>query len=449
VSRVRSLDELLDTLELLASGIRPPTRYIATIHDSGGERGLLADLAEAEGVHFAPINAETQTKLAATLDPGLAPINPLDAWGTGNEVERIYRDSLLALDADPQVGLCVFAVDLYPSEVNESTYVNISLEVKDRLTKPLIFLNNLAVSLGPVQSSRLRAAGLPVLMGTENGVRAIKHLMNYCEFRERGLTPTPDPSPVRKNREQGRGASPLPPSGGLPMGEGAGGWGLPIMRQTLQRASSPLDEFTSQEILRAYGIPIAERALASSLDEALQAADRIGYPVALKTAMGEAHKSDKGGVRLNLKDAESLSTAYRDFSSRFGPRVLVQQMMPEGVEMIVGLVNNSQFGMLLMLGLGGLWVEVLKDSRLVMLPAARDEIRAALLSLRGAALLQGVRGRPPADLDAIVDAALRLSALAADLGDLITAVDINPLIALPSGAVAVDALIIPKSYSHR
>ncbi|MGH2525001.1 MAG: acetate--CoA ligase family protein, partial [Anaerolineales bacterium] len=154
------------------------------------------------------------------------------------------------------------------------------------------------------------------------------------------------------------------------------------------------------------------------------------------------HKSDRGGVRLNLKEAASLAEAYREFEARFGPRVLVQQMIPEGVEIILGLVNDSQFGVMLALGLGGILVEVLKDSRLVMLPTTPDEVREALLSLRGAALLKGVRGKPPADVEAIVEAALRLAALAADWGERIAALDINPLIALPSGAVAVDALIV-------
>ncbi len=440
VQRVRSMDEMLDTLELFASGIRPPTSCIASIHDSGGERGLMVDLAEAEGVRFAPIVEDTTAKLAATLDPGLAPINPLDAWGTGNEVDRIYRDSLLALDADPGVGLCVFATDLYPSDVNQSTYIEIVLNARSRLTKPVIFLCNIAASLDPAQAVRLRDAGIPVLMGTENGVRAIKHLMDYCEFRQRTpILHLPSVSRITLSEVEGSqdGAQAGP------------GWGPAAMRQILASASS-LDEFTSGEFLRAYGISVAERVVASSLDEAMQAATRLGYPLALKTAMGEAHKSDKGGVRLNLTNAGDLSSAYRDFESRFGPRVLVQQMVPEGVEMILGLVNDAQFGMLLALGLGGIFVEVLRDSQWVMLPATPEAVRSALMSLRGGAvLLKGARGRPPADVEAIVDAALRLSALAADLGDLIAAVDINPLMALPDGAVAVDALLVPKNDPHR
>jgi acyl-CoA synthetase (NDP forming) len=421
VSRVTSLDEMLDTLELFASGLRPPTRYIASLHDSGGERGLLADLAEAEGVPFADINSETQAKLTATLDPGLAPINPLDAWGTGNDAERIYRDCLLALDADPAVGLCVFAVDLYPSEVDESTYVNVALATQAQLTKPLVFLCNLAASLGSVQAARLRAAGIPVLMGTENGVRAIKHWLAYGEKRRR-LETDGYPSKTRVA-------------------------GLPLF--AVEFNSTAMDEFTSGELLRAYGIPVAKRARAESLSEALNAANRIGYPVALKTATGAAHKSDAGGVRLNLQNPASLANAYHDFENRFGPRVLIQKMIPDGVELILGLVNDPQFGLMLTLGFGGIFVEVLNDSRLALLPATRADVRDALLGLRGAALLHGARGRPPADIDSIVDVAMRLSALAADLGDALDALDINPLIALPDGCMAVDALVIPKAFSNK
>jgi acetyltransferase len=124
--------------------------------------------------------------------------------------------------------------------------------------------------------------------------------------------------------------------------------------------------------------------------------------------------------------------------------VLLQQMVPAGVELLLGLVNDPQFGPMLALGTGGIFVEVLGDHRLLMLPTTAAAVREALSGLRGAVLLKGARGRPAADIEAIVDAAMRLSTLAADLGDLIAEVDINPLMALPSGAIAVDALIIPR-----
>jgi hypothetical protein len=166
--------------------------------------------------------------------------------------------------------------------------------------------------------------------------------------------------------------------------------------------------------------------------------------VALKTAGGDLHKTEHGGVRLDLANADELATAYRDFEARLGPQVLVQEMIEEGAELILGIVNDPQFGPMLTLGTGGIFVEVLEDVRMLALPTTSDAVRQALLGLRGVALLQGARGRSPADLEAVTLAAMGLAALASDLGDLIAEVDVNPLRALPNRAVVVDALVIPK-----
>jgi acyl-CoA synthetase (NDP forming) len=218
---------------------------------------------------------------------------------------------------------------------------------------------------------------------------------------------------------------------------------LPAWRHLLSQASKPLDEYTSKQILRAYGLPTPTEYPATTLAEALQAAAHIGYPIALKTAAGDLHKSERAGVCLNVRDAAQFSEVYQDFATRLGPQVLVQEMVPLGVELLLGAITDPQFGPMLVLGLGGIFVEVLDDSRLLLLPTEADTIREALRALRGAALLAGVRGRPPIDLDAIVEAALRLADLMEDLGDLIAEIDLNPLIALPQGALVVDALIVP------
>jgi acyl-CoA synthetase (NDP forming) len=421
VRRVKSPDEMMDALELFSHGLRPATRYIASIHDSGGERGLLVDLAESEGVRFAPINADTTRKLAAVLEPGLLPVNPLDAWGTGNDFGRIYQDCLLALDADPATGLNVWAADFYAAGNITETYLAAAAALQPQLTRPLVFLANLSSSVSPQMTACARQMGIPVLMGTENGLRAIRHLLDYCEFQRARPTRAIETTPSPVN--------------------------LANLRHILKISVGPLDESASRPFLEAYGIPLAAGAVASSCDEALAVAARIGYPVAVK-ATGQVHKSDQGGVRLNIAQAEALSSAYTDLAARFGARVLVERMAPAGVEIILGLVNDAQFGPLLALGLGGVFVEVLKDSQLLMLPTTRGDVREALWSLRGAPLLKGARGRPPVDVEAIVDAAMRVAALAADLGDLIEALDINPLIALPGGAVAVDALIVPRHASR-
>lgn len=422
VRRVRSLDEMLDTLELFAAGLRTPTRHIAAIHDSGGERGLLVDLAEAEGVSFAPLSAETTARLAAALEPGLAPLNPLDAWGTGNEFDRIYLECLLALDADPATGLTVWAADLTPAGAVSRTYVATALANRARFTRPLVFLSNVSSAASEALAERLRAAGIPSLLGTENGLRAIRHLIEYSHYQRERRSGTIATAPVKIDpacRE--------------------------ALRRQLQAATGPLGEYESQPVLRAYGVEMPTGTVVASLSEALEAARAIGVPVALKTAMGELHKSDRGGVRLHLTHSEAVANAYHELAERFGPRVLVQQMAPPGVELILGLIRDAQFGLMLTLGLGGLFVEVFNDVRVLALPVTPDQVHAALLSLRGAPLLHGARGRPSVNMEAVVDTALSLSALAADLGDWIDAVDINPLIASPDGALAVDALIVPSS----
>lgn len=425
VRRVTSPDEMLDTLELFAAGRRTPTRAAAAILDSGGQRGMLVDLAERAEVDFAPLSPATERRLAEVLEPGLDPVNPLDAWGTGNDFDHIYREALLALDAEPAVGLTLFAVDLYPTDDHSpKSYPEIVAAVQPRLQKPLAMLTHLSAALSEVQAGQFRAMGIPLLQGTETGLRAAHHLLEYSAYQRRRTDPAAVP-----RRE-------VPPPAHLPE-----------LRRLLSEATGPLDEHTSKRILQAYGLTVPAEQRAGSLAEALQAAGRIGYPVALKTAAGVAHKSEEHGVYLDLRGAAAVSAAYEDLTSRLGSPVLVQQMVPAGVELILGLVTDPQFGLMLALGLGGILVEVLADSRLLLLPITAETIRATLLSLRGAALLHGVRGRPPVDLAAVVQAGLGLAALAADLGDLIAALDLNPLIALPEGAVAVDALIVPKA-SH-
>jgi acyl-CoA synthetase (NDP forming) len=426
VRRVKSPDEMMNTLELLATGFRPPTHFVSAILDSGGERSLLVDLAAGEGVEFASIAETTMARLAAVLEPGLDPLNPLDAWGTGNNFEQIYEESLAALDADPATGLTLFAVDLCAAQDFSSSYIQVVLASQSRLQKPLAMLVHLSAAAGEVQVAQLRQHGIPVLMDTEIGLRAIRHLLEYSEYQRcrRKL----QAEPVRLIPQPGE---------------------LAALRQQLAQAVTPLDEMTSRPFLEAYGLAGPFQMAAIGLPEVLRAAEAIGYPVALKTANGLLHKSDHGGVQLNLRDKVDLAEAYRDFEARFGPAVLVQQMVPAGVELLLGIVRDPQFGLMLVLGLGGIYVEIFKDSCFLRLPVTPSLIRQGLLDLRGAVLLQGARGRPPVDIEKVVEAAMRLAALAMDLGDLIGAIDLNPVVALPDGVVIVDALIVPVHHEIR
>ena len=442
VRRVKTLDEMMDTLELFATGWRPRPRAISAAFDSGGERGMFVDLAEEAGVPFAEISPATTARLAEILEPGLEPVNPLDAWGTGNDTDRIYRDALLALDADPATGLSLFVVDLMRYSNYPPTYVDIvcgdthTLPTLSRFTKPLAFLTNVTSAASEEQMHRLRAAGIPVLMGTETGLRAVRHLFDYCETRERrseGAKKRKSDSPISDQQSAiAEDAKHHTPNHSITQ--------LPITRYPLPI----IDEHTAKILLAQYGLPIPPEQIAETLPATLAAAEQIGSPIALTPANGIWHKTDAGGLHLNLHTPDALRTAYEDLATRLGPRVLIQKMTAPGIELILGLIHDPQFGMFLSIGIGGILVEVLRDARLILLPTTEDDIRRALRSLRGAGLLRGVRGQPPLDEDAIVRAALSLASFAADAGDLIAEVDINPLIARPDGVVAVDALIIPK-----
>jgi acyl-CoA synthetase (NDP forming) len=420
VRRTRSIDEMMDTLELFASGMRTRTNYVSALLDSGGQRALMVDLAEAEGVEFAPITDATEAKLTEVLDPGLDPVNPLDAWGTGNNADDIYVSSLIALDADPSTGLTLFAVDLCPLDDEWSSYTAVVGPVRDKLQNPLAFLGHLTAVASDYQMSILRGWGIPCLMGTETGLRAARHMLEYSAYQRDRKDSAAEPTP-EVPRPENRSA----------------------LRDQIQAASGPLGEHASKQILEAYGLTATREVQVDTLDDALSAAGEIGYPIALKTC-ADLHKTERGGVKLGLANDEALSATYRDFEARLGPQVLVQQMVPSGTELILGIVNDPQFGPMLTLGTGGIFVEVLKDVSMLTLPTRPEVVRATLMRLRGAALLKGARGKPPADIDAIVNAAMGLAALAGDLGEWIAEIDINPLIALPDRAVVVDALIVPK-----
>jgi succinyl-CoA synthetase beta subunit len=197
-------------------------------------------------------------------------------------------------------------------------------------------------------------------------------------------------------------------------------------------------------LLREYGIAAARARPADRADGALAAAELIGYPVVLKTdEPAIAHKSDAGGVVLGLGGPAELAAAYAGLAARLGPRVLVCETVPSGVELALGLARDPALGPLIVVGAGGVLVEAIADRAVALPPVSEQTARQLLSELRISRLLAGFRGAPPADLDSIVRAVTGLSALAVELGGELEALDVNPLICGPAGAVAVDALAIP------
>ncbi len=409
VHEVLTLDEMADAMELFSSPrrVRGSARGIASVHDSGGERALFVDMANDLGVPFAAITEQTRAAIDDTLDPGLEATNPLDAWGTGIDADRIFRESFLVMHEDPDTAVLAFVVDLTrQGEPYDEGYLQVAKDVFEATTKPFCIVSNLASAVALEEAAYLRDAGIPVLEGTRSGLVALRALIAQRDAADR--PPLEAPTPVAEDvRDRWRQR----------LGEG-----------------TEIDELEGLRLLADYGIPVIPTREAGSVAVAVGAANELGWPVAIKTAApGVQHKSDVGGVALGLADADALRTAYEDIAARLGPRVVVAPMAPKGVEVALGVVRDPTFGPLVLVAAGGVLVELMKDRQLALPPLDEHRARSLIDRLRSRPLLDGVRGAPAADVASLAFAISRLSVLAGDLGDLIAALDVNPMIVSPGG----------------
>ena len=394
---VSDLAEFTDTLELFSAGRRSRGGGVATVHDSGAERALVADLAHELEVPFADLAAGTLTALGGMLDDGLAPTNPLDVWGTGADTRNLFGACLRAMVADPGVGVTALAVDMVTEFDGDTAYADAALDVANNTDAPMAVLASVPSAIDAPTAQRLRDSGIPVLEGFRSGLAALGHLAR---------------------------------------------WPLPIDRPdepTSVERRIP-DWASAFELLAAYGIPVVQSRTAHSIGEVLAAGDELGYPVVLKT-FGALHKSDVGGVALDLADDAALSLAYTAMAQSLGPAATVQPMVADGVEVSVGFVRDEAFGPLLVVAAGGTLVELLADRVVACPPVSHAGALALLDRLRIRPVLAGWRGAPAVDIDALADVIVAFSVMAIELGDVVDAVEANPVIASPCGVIAVDALV--------
>jgi acyl-CoA synthetase (NDP forming) len=311
---------------------------------------------------------------------------------------------------DPGVAVTALAIDLVSEFDGDTAYADAILDVAATTDAPLAVLASVGSAIDPPTADRLRGNGIPVLENARSGISALGHLTRW----PRPLTPVAPPvDDDRRQRWSARLAQP--------------GWDAP----------------TAFELLADYGIPVARSRAAHDLAGVLAAAEAVGYPVALKTLRAE-HKSDMGGVHLGIADGAALRQAYLRMVAALGPEVSVDAMAAPGVEISVGVVRDDNFGPLVIVAAGGTLVELLADRAVACPPVTRQVAIDMLRSLRTAPLLAGWRGAPPVDIEALADVVVGFSDLAAELGEHLDAVEANPVIASPSGAVAVDALVLPR-----
>ncbi len=420
VQRVREVDELMATLQLATQPRVMVSGGLVAITDSGGEREHLADLANDVGVPFARISSVTIARLTERLDYGLDPVNPLDAWGTGHDYLNIFLDCWRALMADKDCAAGIWVADLRDGEKYRTPFQKGAKAIAEETGKPMVFATCVPNGIIHETARALYRDGVPLIDGLDNAVTAVARMMAWRDHRPASAMSTPAPP------------------------------GDAIVERWCARLAdgAPLDEREGLALASDFGIAVPESAIIEDAEAAVAAAAGMNGPVVLKTAMpGIAHKSDVGGVRLKLQGEETLREEWRDMAKRLGPRCLVAPMAPGGTEMVFGLVRDDQFGPLVLIGTGGVLVDVLRDSLLAVPPFDAAHARGLIDRLKGRALLDGARGGPAADIDALADALARFSVLAAALGDRIAELDLNPVIAGPDGALAVDALVIPSVKS--
>jgi len=428
VIRVDTSEELFDWARALAWCPLPHGRRVAILTNSGGPGVTAADALEAQGLALAALTEDTQAALREFLDPSASLHNPVDMLAGASPQQ--YANSLRLLLADPGVDSAM--VILPPPPMHTAGGIA-------KAMIPVIFTADKPVVIA-LMGERLiqeaveyfRAARIPDYRFPERAAGALAVLVQRAETLQRTASHEPaalnpesiDPGAVRSVLAQNP-AHELEKSGGF------------------------LHPDAATQILRAYGLPLPYTPLAENAEQAVRCANELGYPVVLKVASPDIpHKSDVDGVRLNLQDSQAVYKAFDQVTANarraqpearlFGAHL--QRMLPEGQDVIIGTVQDRQFGALLMFGSGGVEVEGLKDVEFCLAPPTPEEIERLLEKTWAGRKLRGYRHIPPADLKAVRSALLQLAQLAVDFPEL-SEIEINPLRVLSQGACALDARI--------
>jgi acyl-CoA synthetase (NDP forming) len=377
---------------------------------------MFIDLAQRAGVPFARLADSTRATIAASLDPGLVASNPLDAWGTGADFVAGFTHCFGALLADDNAAIGLFTADIRDHYYLSDGFAEAAIAAAATTGKPVAFLTNYTQLRHEAIALRLTLAGVPVLDGTHNGLVAVRAALALRDFRARGEDPMPAVTAQRAAERRQRAQQRI--------------------------ANGALDEAAGLALLADYDVPTVAHRVVDNEADAVAAARSLGFPVVVKTAQpGILHKTDAGGVHLALPDEAAVRRVWRDLAARLGPRALVASMLPPGVEVALGMVRDPQFGPLVTVCAGGVLIEMLADVRAALAPFGPVTARRMLDALALRPLLDGHRGRPAVDVDALALAIARFSVLAADLADLVREIDVNPLVC-GRGIAAVDALFI-------
>jgi acyl-CoA synthetase (NDP forming) len=409
ILRVETPKELVDAAQAFLTPWRPRGRRVALVGDGGGQGAIAADVASARGLELPTLSDGLSERLAAVLPATAATRNPVDLAGGGEQnfatFERVVRLLLESGEVDAALlttyfgGYSEYADEFRPVETAVARgMARAAADTGRPLVVHTMYWRSDA-------ASALREEGVPVFREVEAGAAGLARLVESVEHRPRGVPDLPQP------RED-----------------------APPVREGYWEA---------RELVAQAGVGLVPARKVRTREEALAAADELGYPVVLK-ALGLLHKSDAGGVVLGIPGPEALSDVFSDMTTRLSPEAYSLEWtapLADGVELIVGCRRDPRFGPIALAGFGGVYAELLRDAAVALAPVTEDEADALFRSLRGAPLLLGARGRRPVDLAAAARTLAALSRLAAGRPE-IAEVEVNPLLVTPEGALGLDARVV-------
>ena len=419
VIRVDDIEELLATSQMLSVLEKLPViPTFASMNLSGGETGVCADLGDINNIEFPNFEKETIDKLNKLLPSYATPNNPLDMTASLSYDAQLYADALRVVMNDKNIGtVCIGYTLLQEIADNAIYYMAKGIEIvkNEPNSKPVVMIPFVENTRNEEYVEQLEKIGVPVMPPAGYAFKILKYLADFSSYNYENVD-------------------------------------LEIAVPDVETSGSvALSEYESKKLLREYNIPTPKEAVAKTEEEALSLASEIGYPLVMKIdSVDILHKSDIGGVKLNIKDEEGVRKAYQEIlenakkhepNARIGG-VLVQSMAPKGMEVILGVSNDPQFGPSVLCGLGGVFVEVFKDTSLCPAPVSKNEALDMINNLKSSKMLKGYRGTPALDIDALAEAIVNVSNFAKDNKNTLKELDLNPIFVYEKGIMAVDALVI-------
>ncbi|ETR75525.1 acetyl-CoA synthetase [Afipia sp. P52-10] len=426
VIRVRGLDELIETTECFTHVKPPKGDRLAAVTLSGGKRGLMIDAFSSAGLNFKPLSKSATEKLAKMLGPGSIVGNPLDAGFAAVVDPTVYMQSIKIMIEDPDTDIVMIDAE-FPKAPHELRERNIRLvnDMAAAAAKPVVYISALSVGFTEfTKEFRKSVPNVAVMQGTDRAVSAIRNLINYARLRKNVPDVQSSSSAAAKS----------------------------ALEKALKAAKgAALDEVASKKLLKAYGIPVSKEEIATTANDAAKIAKKIGFPVVAKVVSEQIlHKSDVGGVVLNLKTAAEVKKAFNDIMARMKKikgkpvieGILIAQQVKAELELVVGGSLDAEMGPVVLFGTGGVDIELMKDVALAGAPLDADDAKELINRTKAGVKLKGYRGKPALHEPSVVKALVGLSNLMADANGRIASIDVNPFLINTKTGVAVDGLIV-------